>query len=39
MVVFDFTVAAGRVTRIEMIAERGVLDDIAIDHLRQGRST
>ncbi len=33
-VAFDFTVEAGRVTRIEMIADRDVLDDIDIDDLR-----
>ncbi len=34
-VAFDFTVEAGRVTRIDMIADRDVLDDMDIDGLRR----
>jgi RNA polymerase sigma-70 factor (ECF subfamily) len=37
-VAFDFTVEAGRVTRIEMIADHDVLDDIDIDDLRGERA-
>ena len=37
-VAFDFTVEGGRVTRIEMIADNDVLDEIDIEFVRRGRS-
>ncbi|MGH8997340.1 MAG: sigma factor-like helix-turn-helix DNA-binding protein, partial [Acidimicrobiales bacterium] len=36
-VAFDFTVAAGKVTKIEMVADHDVLGEIDIDILRRGR--
>jgi RNA polymerase sigma-70 factor (ECF subfamily) len=36
-VAFDFTVMAGKVSRIEMIADGDVLEEIDIDVLRRGR--
>ena len=35
-VAFDFTVAAGRVTRIQMIADEDVLGEIEIERLTPG---
>ena len=35
MVVFDFTVLAGRVTRIEMYADEEVLDEMEIEYVRR----
>ncbi len=37
-VAFDFTVVAGKVTKIEMIADDDVLGEIEIEFLRQGRT-
>ncbi len=36
-VAFDFTVVAGRVTRIEMIADHDVLEEIDMDFVRRSR--
>ena len=36
-VAFDFTVVAGKVTKIEMIGDDDVLEEIDIDLLRGGR--
>jgi hypothetical protein len=33
-VVFDFTVLAGKVTRIDMISDEDVLDELNIEYLR-----
>jgi RNA polymerase sigma factor (sigma-70 family) len=37
-VAFDFTVVAGRVTKIEMIADDDVLEEIEVDYLRQHKT-
>ncbi len=38
VVAFDFTVAAGKVTKIEMIADHDVLEEIEIEYLARGKS-